>query len=97
MKTYKRHLPFSLVIALLIPFIFIVSTAHAAIPEKINYQGYLTDPQGEPIDETTPITFSLYPDTTDETPLWTETQSVTVTDGIFSVNLGDVTTPYPPL
>ena len=92
MKTYKRHLPFSLVIALLIPFIFIVSTAHAAIPEKINYQGYLTDPQGEPIDETTPITFSIYPTTTDETPLWTETQSVTVTDGIFSVNLGDVTT-----
>ncbi|MEA3357973.1 MAG: hypothetical protein U9R17_00945 [Thermodesulfobacteriota bacterium] len=92
MKTYKRHLPFSLVIALLITFFFTIFPAHAAIPEKINYQGYLTDPHGTPIDDTITLTFSIYPDTTDETPLWTETQTVTVTDGIFSVNLGDVTT-----
>jgi len=92
MKTYKNHLPFPLLIALLLLFLVISSSAHAAIPGKINYQGYLTDPQGTPIDVSTPITFSLYPTMTDDTPLWTETQTVTVTDGIFSVNLGDVTT-----
>jgi hypothetical protein len=92
MKTYKKNLPFTLLITLLITFLVVISTAHASIPEKINYQGYLTDPQGSPIDDTITLTFSIYPNTTDETPLWTETQSVTVTDGIFSVNLGDVTT-----
>ena len=92
MKTYIKHLPFPLLIALLIPLLVIISSAHAAIPGKINYQGYLTDPHGSPIDDTVTLTFSIYPTMTDETPLWTETQSVTVTDGIFSVNLGDVTT-----
>ena len=59
MKTYKNHLPFPLLIALLLPLLVIISTSHAAIPEKINYQGYLTDPQGTPIDDTVTLTFSL--------------------------------------
>jgi len=92
MKTHKNHLLFPLLIAFLIPLLVIISSAYGEIPEKINYQGYLTDPHGTSIDDTATLTFSIYPDTTDETPLWTETQSVTVTDGIFSVNLGDVTT-----
>jgi len=64
--------------------------AFSSIPQTINYQGYLTDPQGTPIDETVTITFSIYPDTTDIAPLWKETQTVRVTEGVFSVNLGDV-------
>jgi len=80
------------IISITLLLVMASSTAYTAIPQKINYQGYLTDPQGISIDDTVTLTFSIYPDTTDETPLWTETQSVTVTDGIFSVNLGDVTT-----
>ncbi|MEA3358674.1 MAG: hypothetical protein U9R17_04615 [Thermodesulfobacteriota bacterium] len=89
MKTYKKYLPFSLVIALLIPFLVIISSAHAAIPEKINYQGYLADPQGTPIDDTVSIVFSIYSQTSGGMALWTETRSVTLTDGVFSVDLGN--------
>jgi hypothetical protein len=91
MKTYKRHLSFLLPIMFLVFFIFTVSSALSSIPQMINYQGYLTDPHGSPIDSTVTLIFSIYPDTTEEAPLWTETQSVTITDGIFSVDLGDIT------
>jgi len=64
--------------------------AFSSIPQTLNYQGYLTDPQGTPIDEIVTVTFSIYPDSTDMSPLWTETQTVSVTNGIFSVNLGNV-------
>jgi hypothetical protein len=63
--------------------------AHADVPQKITYQGYLTDPHGIPIDDTVSIAFSMYPQASGGTALWTETQTVTVTDGEFSTNLGD--------
>jgi hypothetical protein len=91
MKTYKRHLSFLLPIMFLVFFIFTVSSALSSIPQIINYQGYLTDPQGTPVDDTVTITFSIYPDATDIAPLWTETQTVRATGGIFSVDLGDIT------
>ena len=64
------------------------ATGHAAIPQKINYQGYLTDPQGTVIDATVSMVFSIYSQASGGTALWTETQTVTVTDGVFSTNLG---------
>ena len=63
-------------------------TAHTAIPQKINYQGYLTDPQGTPIDATVSIIFSIYSQSSGGTAQWTETQTVTVTEGVFNTNLG---------
>ena len=67
------------------------ATGHAAIPQKINYQGYLTDPQGTPIDDTVSIVFSIYSQASGGMALWTETRSVTLTDGVFSVDLGSST------
>ena len=63
--------------------------AHAAIPQKINYQGYLTDPQGLPIDDTVSITFSIYSTLSGGSALWTETQSMTIHEGLFSAGLGN--------
>jgi len=65
--------------------------AHATIPHTINYQGYLTDPQGTAIDGSVSIVFSIYSQVSGGTALWTETQTLTVTDGVFSVNIGDKT------
>ena len=91
MKTYKKQLHTLMAIFLLIPLIIIASISYAAIPQKINYQGYLTDPQGTAIDGSISIVFSIYSQVSGGTVLWTETQTVTVTDdGIFSVNLGNV-------
>jgi len=60
----------------------------ADIPSKINYQGYLTDFLGTSISTTVSIQFSIYDVVTGGTPLWSETQDVTVTAGILSVELG---------
>jgi hypothetical protein len=61
------------------------------IPEMINYQGYLTDSDGNPINGTLEMTFSIYDTAEGGSPVWTETHpSVTVTDGLFNVLLGSV-------
>jgi len=89
-KNVTHHLVITLInIALLLAILHV--SAHAAIPHQINYQGYLTDPQGTPIDATVSIIFSIYSQSSGGTGLWTETQNVTVTDGVFSTNLGDTT------
>ncbi len=62
-----------------------------AIPTMINYQGYLTDASGNPINGTVGMTFSIYTTASGGSALWTETQSsVSVTDGLFNVLLGSV-------
>jgi hypothetical protein len=67
--------------------------AMAEVPHLINFQGTLTDSTGNPITGTESITFSLYADSSGGTSLWSETQStVDVTNGLFRVLLGSVTT-----
>jgi parallel beta-helix repeat protein len=71
--------------------VVIVSAVCYAIPQTINYQGYLTDSGGDPLNGTVDMVFRLYDVDTGGSPLWTETQTgVQVTDGLFSVNLGEV-------
>ncbi|MDM8536889.1 tail fiber domain-containing protein [Desulfobacterales bacterium HSG17] len=62
----------------------------AKAPPQMNYQGILKDADGNPMNETINIIFSIYDLETGGTALWTETQSVTITDGLFSVVLGSV-------
>jgi hypothetical protein len=65
-----------------------VSIVHAAIPETINYQGYLTDNSGNPIDTTVSMTFKIYTVASGGTAIWTETRSIPISNGIFNVALG---------
>jgi parallel beta-helix repeat protein len=67
------------------------SAGYAQIPQKMNYQGYLTNASGVPINGTVQMVFSIYHVSSGGSSLWTETQNVTVNQGIYSVNLGDVT------
>ncbi len=60
-------------------------------PMVINYQGYLTDNTGTALDGPVNITFAIYNVPSGGTALWTETQTVTLTDGLFTVLLGSVT------
>jgi hypothetical protein len=66
----------------------------SAMPTAIGYQGSLTDASGTPVDATLTMVFSLYDSAAAAAPLWSETQSVTVTNGVFNVDLGAVT-PFP--
>jgi hypothetical protein len=72
------------------------SSASAAIPYTINYQGFLTDSVGASVNGTVSITFALYTTSTGGTALWTESQNVAVSGGIYSVILGSVS-PLNPL
>jgi len=59
-------------------------------PLMMSYQGVLTDPAtGEPVpDGDYEIRFALYDTESGWGSLWTELQTVTVTDGLFSILLG---------
>mgnify|MGYP000060269397 CR=1 FL=1 len=57
----------------------------------ISYQGELTDNNGTPINGTRSMTFKLYHQASGGTAVWTETQNVSVSNGLFHVLPGSVT------
>ncbi len=72
------------------------SAAHLSapnVPQLIGYQGRLTDADGNPLTGTYNMQFCLYDMDVGGTPVdgWCEDQTVSVTDGVFSVLLGSVT------
>jgi hypothetical protein len=70
------------------------SPSVAQIPRFLNYQGHLAAGDTALVG-TFKIAFSVYAAPTGGSPLWTETQTVPVAEGIFSVSLGSVV-PLPP-
>jgi hypothetical protein len=73
--------------------VFLSSTV-LAVPRLINYQGMVTDSDAVPITGNLTMRFYLYDASTGGNQLWNppdgETQSVSVTEGIYSVQLGSV-------
>jgi len=60
------------------------------VPGKMNYQGKLTDSQGDLITGTKDIDFALYTDAVSTFAVWTESHaSIQVTNGLFNVMLGE--------
>jgi hypothetical protein len=60
----------------------------AVVASKINYQGRLTDPMGNPLTGTYPMRFVLYDDALVGVSLWDSgVMNVEVNDGTFSVDL----------
>jgi hypothetical protein len=68
----------------------IPALALGQVPAKIGYQGRLLKADGTPEGGVVKMTFSVYSAGTGGTALWTEDQSVAMTDGFYSVFLGDV-------
>ena len=71
------------------------SVGYAQIPHKMNYQGYLTNAAGVPISGTVQMVFSIYNVSVGGTPLWVEPHSVPVSQGVYSVILGEGSSPPP--
>lgn len=84
-KTFNRWLLCALFIVLA------ALPARAAPPQTMSYQGYLTSNTGVPVNATVSVQFSLYAAATGGSALWTETQSVTIANGNYSVVLGNIT------
>jgi hypothetical protein len=79
-----RHI----VVLSLLVLIVLSSPSFGAVPRTISYQGILTNEAGQPVgDGDFNISFRLYTSETGGTPLWSETQSVTVHKGVFNVIL----------
>ena len=83
-----RHIV-SLTVLAAVLLLVVASTALADVPPLMNYQGYLTDESGEPLDTAISMIFTIYDDPDLATPWWTETiDSVWVVNGLFNVTLG---------
>ena len=86
------------ILTTLTTLLLLSSTAQATVPERMHYQGYLTNADGEAVhcpdavacpDQSFAITFRLYDSVEGGDPLWVETHlNVPVVRGTFDVVLG---------
>jgi hypothetical protein len=84
---------FSLVVITFVALLTVVSIAAAGVPSMMQYQGFLTNDSGEPLDTMVDMTFTIYDASTGSGIIWTETQdTVRVNSGLFYVLLGSVNT-----
>ncbi|MBD3237374.1 MAG: hypothetical protein GF330_11760 [Candidatus Eisenbacteria bacterium] len=61
-------------------------------PRTISHQGRLTDELGNPIEDGSyELTCRIYDVPSGGSALWSEAQTITTTDGVYSVTLGEVT------
>ena len=69
---------------------------HAEVPQQINYQGKLTDPDGNPLNGNFVMIFHLHDVPELGKPLWSDEHAVDVIGGIYNVQLGSVSAnPFP--
>ncbi len=96
---FKKRLTHSIITHLMIAAAFLLVAmapgSHAAVPDGINYQAYLTNADGSPVDASVSITFAAYNVDLGGVPLWNQTQPVIVEQGLFTVQLGNPANPFP--
>ena len=81
----------SLTVIFAVAFLALTSVATADVPTLMQYQGFLADDSGEPLDTMVDMTFTIYDTPTGPGIIWTETQdTVRVSNGLFHVLLGSV-------
>lgn len=83
-------------VALLLAFVAAQASAQTSgVPGLLSYQGRVTDVSGTPIGNSSPVnrtvTFKLYDSASGGTPLYAESQIVTISGGEFSVLIGNGT------
>lgn len=62
--------------------------ARAAVPGPLTHEGRLLDASGQPVTTNQVFTYKIYDAATDGNVLWTETLTVPVDQGYFSIQLG---------
>ncbi|MCI0406341.1 MAG: hypothetical protein L0209_09810 [candidate division Zixibacteria bacterium] len=61
------------------------------MPALVNFQGILRDSAENPVpDGSYSVTFKIYTDSTGGSLLWDETRTITTTNGLYNVLLGDI-------
>jgi hypothetical protein len=73
----------------------VMHAAQAAGPATLNYQGFLTDQKsGVPVNASVSVVFAIYDSTSGGPALYTETQTLAVSNGVINAQIGSVT-PFP--
>jgi len=86
MKEKNRLIGVGMCVLLLLA---IIPVTASAVPSVINYQGYLTDAGGNPINGDVAITFRMWSAEVAGTEVWSESHAaVAVNEGVFNVLLG---------
>ncbi len=70
--------------------LFWCSSLIALVPSQLAYQGKLTDASGTPIQGSVSTTFRIYNVATGGSAVWTESKSISITNGYFSTALGSI-------
>lgn len=85
--------PHLIKLLILITTLAVAIAAIAAVPQTINYQGYLKNTDGTPVSVATNMTFRLYSSAGSPTSsaLWTEADRITPVNGVYSLELGSLT------
>jgi hypothetical protein len=85
-----------LVLAFFVILVLAASPCWSGIPHMINYEGMLTDDSDIPLDGTYNLSFKIYGSESGDDSLWWEHHTgVLVSNGLFSVMLGKITSlPY---
>ncbi|MFK8000252.1 MAG: hypothetical protein AB8H86_11690 [Polyangiales bacterium] len=91
MRTAQPALARTLGVALLAALLQWMPSVASAAP-LLPLRGLLADSEGEPIDGSVSVTFSLYAELEAEGPEWTESRMVSFSAGRMSVYLGDLPT-----
>lgn len=93
MNTLQSNLRYLCSILALLALANSLSAQTTSVPNLVNYQGFVTDNDGNPIANTTPenktVEFRIYEGANGGDALWGESQVVTIFKGNFSVLLGN--------
>jgi len=77
---------------ILTAIVFGFATMVFSVPDHINYQGMLRNAAGDLQDGVFSMTFKIYDQSSGGTALLTDSQSVTVSNGLYNAEIGPVTT-----
>ncbi len=69
----------------------LITACSAGLVPQMSYQGVLTDENGQPINGSVQITYRLFNTTTGGSQLYSESETVPVTDGLFNSVVGPTT------
>lgn len=61
--------------------------AHAQIPTELDYQGYLADSAGTPLEAAVSVSFAICAVEAGGTPLWSHIETIQPTAGLFATPL----------
>lgn len=92
----KRFIHFVSAVVGIALCLFVTTMQAEAGAGNISYQGYLTDTSGLPVNGPVNLTVGLYNVPSGGSPLWSDTIAATLTNGLFSVQLGSTANPLTP-